>query len=79
MALRRGTGLRAELWSIVPHEEILLKVELRGTNYCHLRFPAMREETLSSNRPVLKDPPGGDIVDFYGPCDYDPVGKAEVK
>jgi hypothetical protein len=46
--------------------------------YCHLRFPAIREETLSSNRPMLKDPSEGDIIDFYGPCNYDPLGRAEV-
>jgi hypothetical protein len=38
----------------------------------------MREDTLSWNRPVLKDPSEGDIVDFYGPCDYDPLGKEEI-
>lgn len=46
--------------------------------FCHLRFPAIREETLSSGRPVLKDPSEGDIIDFYGPCDHDPLGRAEV-
>jgi len=46
--------------------------------YCHLKFPAIREETLGTNRPVLKDPSEGDIIDFYGPCDHDPLGKAEV-
>ena len=46
--------------------------------YCHLRFPAIQEETLSWDRPVLKDPSEGDIIDFYGPCDHDPLGKAEI-
>jgi hypothetical protein len=46
--------------------------------FCHLRFPAIREETLSWDRPVLKDPDEGDIIDFYGPCDHDPLGRAEV-
>ncbi len=46
--------------------------------FCHLRFPAIREETLSSGRPMLKDPSEGDIIDFYGPCDHDPLGRAEV-
>ena len=46
--------------------------------FCHLKFPAIREETLSSDRPVLKDPSEGDIIDFYGPCDHDPLGRAEV-
>jgi hypothetical protein len=46
--------------------------------FCHLRFPAIREETLSWDRPVLKDPSEGDIIDFYGPCDHDPLGSAEI-
>ncbi len=48
-------------------------------DYCHLKFPAIRERTLSSAQPVLKDPSEGDIIDFYGPCDHDPLGKEEVK
>ena len=47
-------------------------------NYCHLKFPAIRENTLYSDRPVLKDPRDGDIIDFYGPCNYDPLGREEV-
>ena len=47
-------------------------------SYCHLRFPAMRPSTLASAKPTLKPATTGDIVDFYGPCDYDPVGKEEV-
>jgi len=35
------------------------------------------EDTLSWNRPVLKGPSEGDI-DFYVPCEHDPLGKAEV-
>ena len=27
---------------------------------------------------TLKDPNDGDIIDFYGPCDYDPLGKEEI-
>jgi hypothetical protein len=46
--------------------------------FCHLRFPAIREETLSWDRPVLKDPSEGDIIDFYGPCDHDPLCRAEI-
>jgi hypothetical protein len=46
--------------------------------FCHLRFPAIREDTLYSDRPILKDAGSGDIVDIYAPCDYDPLGKDEV-
>src|SRR5262245_37006791 len=47
-------------------------------SYCHLKFPAIREDTLFSDRPVLKDASEGDIIDFYGPCDYDPLGRESI-
>jgi hypothetical protein len=61
-------------------EGILLKEPLApGSNVGHLRFPAIREETLSWDRPVLKDPSSGDIIDFYGPLDHDPLGEEEIR
>ncbi len=60
-------------------EGIILKVPLPGSNYCHLKFPAIRRDTLYSDRPVLADPSSGNIVDFYGPCDHDPLGKEEIQ
>ena len=58
---------------------IISKVPDSSGIYCNLKFPAIKEETLTSDRPVLKDPSEGDIVDFYGPCDYDPLSKDEVQ
>jgi hypothetical protein len=65
--------------SLGAAEGIISKVADSSGQYCHLKFPAIKVETLSSKRPVLKDPSEGDIIDFYGPCDYDPLGKAEVQ
>ena len=48
-------------------------------NYCHMRFPAIREETLGWKTPVLKDSSTGDVIDFYGPCDESPTGKDQVE
>ena len=45
---------------------------------CHFKFPAITEESLFSDRPVLKHPTDGDIIDFYGPCNFDPLGKESV-
>lgn len=59
-------------------QQVLLKVQLAGTDYCHLKFPQMDPETLNSGRPALNDPKSGDIVDFYGPCDHDPLGREEI-
>ena len=63
------------LWAA---EGIISKVSDPSGNFCHLKFPAIREETLNWDRPVLKDPSEGDIIDFYGPCNYDPLGKEAV-
>jgi hypothetical protein len=60
-------------------EGILFKAQAGNTNYCHLKFPAIREDTLERDRPILKDSSTGDIVDFYGSCDYDPTGKAALQ
>jgi hypothetical protein len=63
------------LWAA---EGIISKVPDASGKYCHLKFPAIREETLVGGRPVLKDPSDGDIIDFYGPCDHDPLGREEI-
>ena len=60
-------------------EGIISKVPDSSGIYCNLKFPAIKEDTLTSDRPQLKDPSEGDIVDFYGPCDYNPLGKQEVQ
>jgi hypothetical protein len=50
----------------------------REGTYCHLRFPAIDPRTLDSKRPTLKSKDSGDILDFYGPCNHDPLGYDEV-
>ena len=50
----------------------------RAGTYCHLKFPAIEPNTLGTDHPKLKSKDSGDIVDFYGPCSYDPVGADEV-
>lgn len=49
-----------------------------ASNYCHLKFPAIRPSTIGTGHPQLKSPESGDIVDFYGPCNHDPLGKDEM-
>lgn len=57
---------------------ILFRAQLGQSGYCHLRFPAIQESTLNSDNPALKDASSGDIIDFYGSCDYDPTGETAV-
>jgi len=64
------------LWAA---ESVISKVPDSTGKSCHLKFPAIKEETLYWDRPVLKDPSQGDIIDFYGPCSHDPLGKEEIQ
>ena len=72
--------LSSTLFWAVPAvaDEMISRVPTDTTDYCHLKFPAMRADTLSWQQPVL-DPLAGNIVDFYGPCDYDPTGSDEIR
>lgn len=63
---------------VIASDDVLSKTPLADGSYCHLRFPAIRPGTLGTDHPQLKSADTGDIVDFYGPCDHDPLGKDEV-
>ncbi len=58
-------------------ETVLSRDVLSNGSYCHERFESIREDTLASSQPMLKDV--DDIVDFYGPCNHDPLGKEEIQ
>jgi hypothetical protein len=57
---------------------VISKTPMSADSYCHERFPAIRGRTLGSKHPALKNPGTGDIIDFYGACNHNPVGKGEV-
>jgi hypothetical protein len=65
--------------SFAAAEGVISNTVIVPGSYCHLTFPAIREDTLSSDRPVLKDPSSGDIIDFYGSCETDPLGAEQVQ
>ena len=58
-------------------ENVISQDVLTDGSYCHAKFESIREETLASSQPVLKDT--DDIVDFYGACNHDPLGKEEIQ
>lgn len=57
---------------------ILYKAQAPGTNYCHLKFPAIDRRTLHWDRPVLEPSGTSDTIDFYGPCNTDPTGREQA-
>ncbi len=60
-------------------DRVLTAAKSTPGSYCHLHFPAIDERTLSWEQPALKDDSSGDIIHFYGSCDYDPHGKDAVQ
>ncbi|MFQ5684444.1 MAG: hypothetical protein ACE5HC_14380 [Candidatus Binatia bacterium] len=67
--------------TIVPvsAQSVVFKIALSpGSNYCHMKFPPIREDSLSWDHPVLA-PAGTPLIDYYGSCDHDPLGKEEIQ
>ena len=68
-----------EFPTAIAADGILSKDELTPDSYCHEKFAAMRPSTLSDDQPTLKGSSTGDVIDFYGPCDENPVGTDQVQ
>jgi hypothetical protein len=56
----------------------VVRVPANEASYCHIKFPPMREDSLSWKQPVF-DESSAAIIDFYGSCDYDPLGSEEIR
>ena len=67
-------------WGVpaVAASELVETEAVDFAGYCHMKFAPMNEATMSWDRPEL-NAEAGKIIDFYGPCDYDPTGAAEVR
>lgn len=48
-----------------------------ASSYCHLKFPSITEASLFTDEPVLNEA-AGNVIDFYGSCAHDPLGREEV-
>jgi len=69
-------AMGSSIASAAGADGVILKEASTAGSYCHMKFPAMDEETLGDDRPVLTQT---DIIDFYGPCDENPVGEDQVQ
>jgi hypothetical protein len=68
----------SSLASTAGAEGVISKDALTGGSYCHMKFPAIDEASLSTTDPFLKTASTGDVIDSYAPCDHDPLGKDEI-
>jgi hypothetical protein len=63
----------------VAQDGVIEKEVLTPNSYCHEKFPAIDNNTLGNDKPVLQSATSGDTIDFYGPCDENPVGQDQVQ
>ena len=64
-------------WGVPTARGEVVKESADLSSYCHMKFPPLRQDTLTWSQPVL-DENSGNIIDFYGPCDHDPMGQDEI-
>ena len=70
-----GAALGFSTSPAMAADGIIFKAEV-SPGYCHMQYPALVE---NFDNPVLQDSGSLDIIDFYGPCDHDPLGKDAVQ
>ena len=84
--MKKGVSFLANLllfstlfWAAPPvdAEEMTSGIPTDMTAYCNPEFPAVLDNSLSWQSPVL-DPLTATIVDFYSSCDYGQPGSEEV-
>jgi len=73
------TGTLGAFNNAMAEDGILSKNQFTAATYCHEKFPAIRQRTLGNEEPTLKDSSTGDVIDFYGPCDENPLGQDQIQ
>jgi hypothetical protein len=76
--LTLATTIAASAAGVYAADNRVVSVPEQDGSYCHMQFPAIQSSTLASRHPALKSGQSGDVVDYYGSCDHDPVGRDEV-
>jgi hypothetical protein len=71
------TGALGALNNAIAEDGILQKDQFAGTSYCHEKFPAIARNTLGNDQPELSTK--GGVIDFYGPCDENPLGQDQIQ
>ena len=71
------TGTLGVFNNAMGQDGILQKDQFAGTSYCHEKFPAIARHTLGNDQPELSN--NGDVIDFYGPCDENPLGQDQIQ
>ena len=69
--------MNSHIVSAAGTAEVSSSAAFADGSYCRMNYPVIREDTLSDSTPGFTV--SGDLIDFYGACDHDPLGKEEVQ
>ena len=65
------TGTLGALNNAVAADDVMLQQELSPASYCHMKFAALKSETIPDDQPQ--------VIDFYGPCSETPRGQDQAQ
>ena len=71
------TGALGSINTAMGADGVISKDELATDSYCHQKFHAMRAQSLDTDNPVINN--SGAVIDFYGPCNENPVGEDQIQ
>ena len=77
LAVLLFSGTLGALNNAIAEDGILQKDQFAGTSYCHEKFPAIGRNTLGNDQPELSTK--GGVIDFYGPCDENPLRQDQIQ
>ena len=55
---------------------IVYKQAAEEASYCHIKYMAMTPQSLQSGVPEFNP---SDVIDMYGPCNFDPQSPDEIR
>src|SRR5690349_13821075 len=71
-------------WGVpLAHAELvggqeIVREPAEAASYCHMKFPPMSEQSLGWQEPAFEQG-AENSIDFYGPCDHNPLGTEEAR
>jgi hypothetical protein len=71
------TGALGSMSTAMSADGVLSKDELTTNSYCHEKFTPMTTQSLDNEDPTLTK--SGNVIDFYGSCDENPVGQDQIQ
>jgi hypothetical protein len=71
------TGALGSINTAMAADGVISKDELATDSYCHEKFHPMTRQSLDTDNPVINN--SGAVIDFYGPCNENPVGDDQVQ